>query len=743
MCKHCKLKQNWFKSFQFRIFRAFLIITTLFVVWGGAYQFFDTKRTELNSLMTKSQFTLSQHLSNNQNFQLFQIFGYRDSSLYKSGHQEYLNAYREGNRATLDAIAEIQVKAREYDLDPKYFRGIEAQIQSLDDSVESLSHLYVERGFKDYGLEGKIRDAAHILESEQLLPPVDLLTLRRHEKDFILRSQWSYVTKFNKHFQEVKSNLQLDSPSDSLLFSYQSHFNDFAQVQRRISLSDGIGLVHTLAEMDRSLEREFQTGQAQIEGQLKGLTKGFDDIIRGLGIVMFMIIMALSIRLTRSIGRDFKQLSLGVSKYTESGFSDFGSLKHLDSPIEEVNILLRDLGKMDEELKTSFQKLEKAAKEAQRVAKVKSYFLANMSHEIRTPLNGVLGMIHLLRETQDPDKRKEYQETISYSAEYLGDLVNMILDFSKIDAGEMQLHLQPMDLSSRFDKLLHMMQLQAKDNGNSLVIDSDLGLSHEIITDEIRLQQVLINLIGNALKFTKDGEVKLILREQKPSPSNTTRIFFAVEDNGIGIPEDKIASLFDAYSQTDRSVQKEYGGTGLGLAITHELIKLMGGELQVKSTLGQGSLFYFELEFEKGPLIQKRIEQEEVPVNLSQKVLVVEDNPVNQKVITLMLERYGLATDLANNGREAIKAFENQVYGLILMDLQMPLMDGLEATRRITQSPRYQTYPCPIIAVSANAFDDDRKEALSIGCKDFIPKPIQPRALQEILKRYLILNSLS
>lgn len=439
--------------------------------------------------------------------------------------------------------------------------------------------------------------------------------------------------------------------------------------------------------MNDDLNQSFENSFEEIKASLEQLGQRLNNIINGVGAIMVITILIVSYRLARKIGGDLQNFSSALRSYTESDFKSQGLFKDLSSDTQEIQDLLHDFRKMDEKLRRTMLDLKRSVRQAEHNAKVKSYFLANMSHEIRTPLNGVLGMIHLLKDTHDPKKRQEFLNIIEFSARHLGDLVNMILDFSKIDAGKMELHYQPTDLEDLLKSLLKMFRFKAEENDNELLLDMDFQLDHLVSSDSLRLKQVLINLLSNALKFTQGGKVELIIRREKQAQKNKVRLSFAVQDNGIGIEESKIKSLFKAYSQTDRSIQKRYGGTGLGLAITYELVRLMGGDLMVQSKLHEGTRFYFHLDFTLGPLKSEggHTAISKVP-GLSQKVLVVEDNPVNQKVLLMLLKRYGLAVNTAENGQQAVEAFERHHYGLILMDLQMPVMDGLTATLKITQS---------------------------------------------------------
>lgn len=735
---------TWFKTLQFRVLRAFILIVVLFVFWGLAFNVFDDRRVALSSILQESQDIQSAQLSNNQNLQLFLLQGYKDSSFYKDGHQQYLDNYHQNNAELLHTMKQVQIRARELSIPFENLHTLELSINGLNDSVAALGKLVLKRGYKDFGLEGELRSAVHQIEDEALLAPLEYLTLRRHEKDFINRLDWTYVDKFNRYYSDLRAEKNPNGKLDSLLKSYATKFNAYARVQRKIGLGEEQGISNSIAKMNTALKSEFEITLAEIRADLQDLRTRLNKMINGLGLIMIFLILLLSISLSRNISKDLKDFSQALREYTQNDFQSRGLFKNLNSQTLEVEEVLQDFRKMNEKLRRTMLDLRRNAKQSEHNAKVKSYFLANMSHEIRTPLNGVLGMIHLLKDTNDPTKRAEFMNIIEFSAKHLGDLVNMILDFSKIDAGKMELHPQPMDLESSLSNLIEMFRFKAEENSNELILDSALNLDSMVIADGLRLQQIMINLLSNALKFTKEGQVKLIVRQLHKEKENQVRLFFAIEDTGIGIEESKLKTLFQAYSQTDRSIQKRFGGTGLGLAITFELIKMMGGELMVDSKIGEGTTFSFYLDFTMGPLkAEGQNDPNHQPPGLSQKVLVAEDNPVNQKVISMLLERKGLSVKTVDNGLKALEAFLEEDFGLILMDLQMPEMDGIEATRRITRSERYKNHPTPIVAVTANAFEEDKQEAIAVGCKAFIPKPIQPEDLNSVLQRFLVLNSLS
>ncbi len=392
-------------------------------------------------------------------------------------------------------------------------------------------------------------------------------------------------------------------------------------------------------------------------------------------------------------------------------------LDHLLEEMEEANI----------NLKIAKDRAEKATR-------VKSMFLANMSHEIRTPLNGVIGISKVLQKSELNNEQNDLLNIITKSGENLLLIINDILDFSKIESGQIQLESISFQLEELVENVYQLMKFKAEEKKIDLNYTIDKDVPRILCGDPLRINQILINLVNNAIKFTHHGKVEIHI-ELIDNYEHVPRILFRVIDTGIGISEEGKQLLFKEFHQTESSMSRRYGGTGLGLAISKNLVNLMNGEINVESEEGKGSEFSFRLPLKESTMEKK---EKQLPDQLSKeiRILVAEDNLINQKVFKLSLRQLGYTCDIAKNGQEAYDMHINESYDLIFMDMQMPEVDGLQATSMIREYEKeHSDFPITYIAaVTANSLEEDKKECIIGGMNNFLSKPFSGKDLAVILQ---------
>jgi signal transduction histidine kinase/ActR/RegA family two-component response regulator len=590
--------------------------------------------------------------------------------------------------------------------------------------------MYFEKGFRDFGAEGRMRQFAHQLEESELVPELEILRLRRLEKDYLLRGDSSYWLKFNQAIDRLIE--QSASRADALetLQNYKTSFNSLVFYSARLGITRQSGLYSEITQMMNQGHDHFLLIDELRSLEIDGVLRRFNMILLSVSLIFIVLVVLLSVYLSSKLTKDIQELNRRIFVFIRSRFKESES-GVFSSDIIEVDRLNRLFSLMKKNLRSTLGDLQKSYADAQRISDYKSEFLANMSHEMRTPLNGVIGMTTVMQRSDLTPEQKEYANTIQYSANHLLELINSILDYSKIEAGKFTLNYTSFQLKRELEMLAKSFEYKVQEKNLQFEMKLDFDSSRYVFGDLLRLHQILINLLNNAIKFSDSGTISLRVFEIERN-GEYQHLQFEVHDQGIGMEPWQLNGLFQAFNQGEKGSKKRYEGTGLGLAISQKLVQLMGGKIEVESKNGEGSIFRFNIRLDVGePTGTKEISNQLKEMNL--KVLAVEDNEMNQVVLKHLLSNQNVTIEMADDGVIGYTKFLENEYDLILMDLHMPNMDGFECSQLILNSEKYKTRPIPVVALTANAFEEDRRRVLDAGMTGFLSKPVIIGQLENLL----------